>query len=744
MNVNKLLIGGAAFIFSLFTSYGQDDVISNIVVVSVYAFASWTIPKIKQKYRHNKNWQKYNCEYLLIFFFFAISNIPNIYFQSGHLLTLYIALTSLCIGIIFLMACLVFHNALGTRFNKIPWTPDQKICGGVLLTILSLGFLWFDHDYFSFHKFATVLIILIALFISGGGASLIAAICMGLGASLLSLDLVFIATYALLALSAAAFKCKTKYMSLMALMVMDLVLGFYFRAYWGYGVFDILPVVLACLIVLILPQKLERYFDFSNTILGGHLVSKNTINRNRQGVYRQINNLGNVFNEMQNIYKNLVTGSATVEDKGKLIASGIVENLCGRCPNKANCRKTQDCAKDIDKAFQKICRVCLEKGNINFLDMPTDMSMKCTRLNDVLNLTNSYVGQIQKTDESRMKTDAGKIMMAGLLSGVSALCKSFSKEIGSNVVFDTEKATKIKDRLLDVGICASDCLITKNQSGEYTVSVLIPRADARNSGAALEHVIGCVAGHKMCIDTVDDADTAGFAIVTVKTSPRYSLTFGVAQAAKDFNPTNGDSFSFLRVTSDKTMMALCDGMGTGERARRVSVLAISLIENFYKAGFPNEVIMDSVNQLLILTEQEGFSAIDVVVFSLKDGGVRFIKVGGVEGFIKRARDVEVVESGSLPMGIVEEMIPKITSAHLMPRDMVVIVSDGVTDSFRDRVALANFINNIEHKHPQKIADEIIAECIRRTDKVAIDDCTVAIARLDNYVDNLVSQKHVGA
>ena len=140
--------------------------------------------------------------------------------------------------------------------------------------------------------------------------------------------------------------------------------------------------------------------------------------------------------------------------------------------------------------------------------------------------------------------------------------------------------------------------------------------------------------------------------------------------------------------------------------------------------------MESVNQLLILTNQEAFSAIDIAVFSLSDGAVNFIKVSGVEGFIKRPREIEVIEAGSLPLGIVEEMVPKITRAHLGVGDMVVLCSDGVLESFGDRVALANFINNITHTAPQKLADEIIAECIRRTDKIAIDDCTVAVARMD--------------
>jgi len=663
-----------------------------------------------------------------VFFFYIVANLVGVVFARDNLTDLYISLTSLCIGMVFLGACLVFINAARTRKNRVPWTLDQKICAGVFLVILSLGLMGFDNDYFSLHRFVTISAILITATMFDARASFITATCLGLGAALLQLDLIYVGVYVVIALSAVSFRTRTKYLSIIAVMVTDVVLGFYFQAYFGYGFYDVLPLVLACLFVLVIPRTLEKYFDFSKSILSGYLVSKNTINKNRAGVYKRLDNLSNVFNEMQNIYKNLVTGSATQEESSKLIARHIVDNVCSSCPNRPKCRRDATSSHDIDRAFEKLCFIGLQRGSVNFLDMPPDMSVKCTKLNAVLNMANAYVSQLQTQEQSRLKTDAGKILMAGLLSGLHKLCKNFAGELGGEVVFDVDKAAEIKHALLCAGIVASDCLITRNKQGEYNVSVLVTRGDAQNT--AIERVISTVAGHRLCIESIDDAETAGFSIVSVKTAPRYQLLFGIAQVAKDFNPQNGDTFSFLKITSDKTLMALCDGMGSGERAHRASVLAISLVENFYKAGFPNEVIMESVNQLLILTNQEAFSAIDIAVFSLNDGAVNFIKVGGVEGFIKRNREIEVIEAGSLPLGVVEEMVPKITRAHLGAGDMVVICSDGVTDSFGDRVALGNFINNLQTNAPQKIADEIIAECIRRTDKIAIDDCTVAVARLD--------------
>jgi stage II sporulation protein E len=324
--------------------------------------------------------------------------------------------------------------------------------------------------------------------------------------------------------------------------------------------------------------------------------------------------------------------------------------------------------------------------------------------------------------------DSGKMLMANLLSGVSQLCGRFADDICRTVVFDNERAEFVKEELLYKNIVCEDCLITKTGKAEFVVSVLVPRVDAGNK--VIERVVSAVCGHKMITDEVADADTGGFAIVSVRSSPRYSLLFGVASVSKNFNVTNGDTFSFLRVSNSKTIMAICDGMGAGERAMRASTLALTLVENFYKAGFPDEIIMYSVNQLLSFTGQDIFSALDIAVFDLGNGDIDFIKVGAPDGFIKREREVEVVESGALPLGILDEIEPKITRAVLLAGDMAVLCSDGVSEAFGgSRSVLAGFINNIDTKNPQTLADRLLEETLRRSGKSAADDCTVTVARI---------------
>jgi stage II sporulation protein E len=349
-------------------------------------------------------------------------------------------------------------------------------------------------------------------------------------------------------------------------------------------------------------------------------------------------------------------------------------------------------------------------------------------VNTLLGAINKSVVVNRNKEQIIVGLDSGKILMANLLSGVSTLCARFADDVCRTVIFDNERAEFVKEELLYKNIVCEDCLITKTGKAEFVVSVLVPRADAGNK--IIERVVSNVCGHKMINDEVADADTSGYAVVSVRSAPRYSLLFGVATASKDFNKSNGDTFSFLRITNNKTIMAICDGMGAGERASRASTLALSLVENFYKAGFPDEIIMHSVNQLLTFTGQDIFSALDICVFDLSNGDIDFIKVGAPDGFIKREREVEVVESGALPLGILDEIEPKITRAVLLAGDIVVLCSDGILDAFGgNRAVLAGFINNADTKNPQEIADKILAETVSRSQKSVADDCTITVARL---------------
>ncbi len=704
---------------SLFKDSAQINAISTLFVCGVFLFAAFLFKSIGERKRL----------YLpLLIIFFAISQAYNIYISVGDNLSLAKTLVSVLVGIIFLQTLYVTIRTIRQKKFLLPWTIDQIVCLMSIVIIFALGLAGFENIYFDIHKFFVVLVIFFGVFYADSKATVMVAAALGLGKSFASNNLVFVATAVLLCIACLAFKHRNRTYSIVALLFTDFVIGFYFNAYGGYSGYSLLPILVAVLVFLCLPMSVSRFFTFGSGGIGGFLVSKNTINRNTAGISTKMRSLSNVFNEMQNTYRNLTHTALPPNETALMICGEINSNICANCPNKEVCRKTTSSSKDIDEGITDIARTALKRGQVSLLDVSNTLSIKCTRINTLLNAINKAIIVNKNKQQIIAGLDSGKILMANLLSGVSQLCGKFASDICRTVVFDNERAELVKEELLYSNIFAEDCLITKTGKNEFVVSVLIPRGETKSR--RIEKIVSSVCGHKMIIDEIVDADTKGFSIVSVRSAPKYSVLFGMAGVTKGVNEKSGDTFSFLRITNDKTLMALCDGMGAGERAARASTLALTLVENFYKAGFPDEIIMYSVNQLLSFTGQDIFSALDICIFDLATGDVNFVKVGAADGFIKRGREVEVVEAGSLPLGILDEIEPKITKAILTGGDMVVLVSDGVLDAFGgERVALAGFINNLDSFNPQEVADKVIAEVMRRSSKFTADDCTVTVAKL---------------
>ena len=193
---------------------------------------------------------------------------------------------------------------------------------------------------------------------------------------------------------------------------------------------------------------------------------------------------------------------------------------------------------------------------------------------------------------------------------------------------------------------------------------------------------------------------------------------------------SGDSFSFVKLNGNKILLSICDGMGSGDKAQKMSDTTISLIENFYRAEFDDETILQSVNKLLSMQLTDGYSALDLCVINLNNLNIDFIKEGAPCSFIKHTNSTDILSgSGALPVGILQDVSPSVDSKILSENDIVIICSDGITDAFIDDERLKNFINSIQSNNPQEIADLISNEAIRLNAGEPKDDMTVVCARV---------------
>jgi len=232
----------------------------------------------------------------------------------------------------------------------------------------------------------------------------------------------------------------------------------------------------------------------------------------------------------------------------------------------------------------------------------------------------------------------------------------------------------------------------------------------------------------MTITEIEPTDISDYYSIRFCKSCKRDVVFGISNITKTGSVSSGDSHSLIRLGNNKYLLALCDGMGSGENARKMSALTMGLVENFYRAGFEDSFILNNVNKLLTVTNQESFSTLDLCVIDLDKEMMDFIKLGAPYGIIKHEQTVDKIETGTLPLGVLGEIKPSINHFAINGKDMVIMVTDGISDAFESYENFAEFVNNITSINPQVVAQIILDEAIKLNGGTAKDDMTVLVAR----------------
>jgi stage II sporulation protein E len=141
------------------------------------------------------------------------------------------------------------------------------------------------------------------------------------------------------------------------------------------------------------------------------------------------------------------------------------------------------------------------------------------------------------------------------------------------------------------------------------------------------------------------------------------------------------------------------------------------------------VILSIVNKFLSLGNENVFSCLDMAIIDLKTGAVDFVKLGATNGYIKHKDTISVIQCNALPLGIVTNIVPTIKSTIVEAGDMIIITTDGVTDSFSSDDEMTDFVNNISTYNPQEVADALMDKALENNHNIALDDMTILVAKL---------------
>ena len=151
------------------------------------------------------------------------------------------------------------------------------------------------------------------------------------------------------------------------------------------------------------------------------------------------------------------------------------------------------------------------------------------------------------------------------------------------------------------------------------------------------------------------------------------------QISANANPYCGDCVEVLKDIGGKSGVILADGMGTGLSAHLTADLCSQTMSKLLASGFSVAAAIKVANAALILKDgDECFSSLDLLVFDPFSGQTDFFKAGATCSFVKRKNKINRVELSSTPIGILESTDFAATSLLLSEGDVVLLLSDGVT------------------------------------------------------------------
>ncbi|HYE82270.1 MAG TPA: stage II sporulation protein E [Clostridia bacterium] len=493
-------------------------------------------------------------------------------------------------------------------------------------------------------------------------------------------------------------------------------------------------ILTASVLFAVLPASFMKKLSGYKTVISGELLKERTYGmRIKEHTIGRLSDLSGVFRTLSETLKETVQdGSYFSQTDAAGIIDQVVGKTCSGCGLSSSCWK-----RDFYKSYQYFFNMLtiIENGkDPKRNDGFKDFKERCLKPAEVTETLRYYYDMYRNGLSWKKKMNESRLLVSDQLKEVSAVVSDLALRIDMDVDFDRNMEELIMVGLDSEAVRVKDVIVTKAGSA---LDVDIRTDNCGGKRECMRSIIPAVnriTGKKFDKkDMTCDLIHGSICSIKLKEAHRYQVATGVSRMNKS-GTVSGDNYSFIELKDGKYMLALSDGMGTGPKAALESGTTITLLEKFLYAGFDKDVALKAINSMMLLkSNEETFSTIDMTIINQYTGEVEFVKVGAVSTFIKNEDGVQVIKTGTLPAGILSNIDVELVRRKLVDGDFVVMVTDGVLDCNKEILDkekwLAEVIMNANTRNPQRLAEEILQSCLEANGGVAPDDMTVMAAKI---------------
>ncbi len=372
---------------------------------------------------------------------------------------------------------------------------------------------------------------------------------------------------------------------------------------------------------------------------------------------------------------------------------------CARCRNRDLCW-----GAEYDRTLEVQARLAAQLhagGKASGIDLPDSLRTFCPHLEAIITDINGRCARMTETLLRSEQTDTFAADYAAMASLLADALEEDRKE-AHDFTCNRAAADAIYDYLTERGVRVQGVVVGGKQSRRQRVIVRGQDFDgiADRMGAIhaeLERICGVKLtppafekeerGVVMTLysEAILSAEYAG-STVPAGHDPRNPLPSSLTHDKRngEYAPPAvcGDHIALFKTDNAYLYALISDGMGAGEEASLTSDICAMFLEKMLTAGNKVDISLRMLDTYIRSknrgTREECSATVDLMELDLMDGQAVFAKNGAAPTYVVRDGMVYKLHAPTMPIGILSNAPRKDLRFRTHPGDVVVMVSDGVT------------------------------------------------------------------
>ena len=406
------------------------------------------------------------------------------------------------------------------------------------------------------------------------------------------------------------------------------------------------------------------------------------------------------------------------------VCRNVADEVCSGCGLKMYCYEHKGGVTKDD--FFRLEEELGSKGSISAGEVEAAFIKNCCKKSEIAaSMTENYK-KLQSLQEAERRVGEIRGVVAGQFAGVSDILSDLSKEFAAVKNSDSDAAGRIISELTTLGAAPIECSCLEGENGRMSVELILGAKGRELKRGQLSRVVSKCCQRRFDLPTI--TCESGRIRAALCELPNYDVEIGTDQHIAVCGKLCGDCIDYFNDGRGNTYALVCDGMGTGGRAAVDGNMAASVMGRLLRSGLSADSSLQIVNSaLMIKSDDESLSTVDLAGIDLYTGTVTLKKAGGAATFIKKGGRVIKKEMPSMPAGILNNIKFASDAVNLTVGDMVVMVSDGAVTG--DDKWLEKLIKTWNKGSTQELARAVVEEAIRRRAESRDDDITAVAMRI---------------